>query len=176
MSAADELHECARCALMQRTCCQRAEVVVTAGDVARISAHTGRHGFTEHRRPADPAYVAFDPDDPRWVDYTVADDGTRHVLRRAPDGDCTFLGSSGCTLPESVRPLVCRLYPWSYTESGIDGVDSEYCPAQYTAGGALMTDLLGMDRGTAERWRSQLYAELRAQRPAAACGADGDAR
>ena len=37
------------------------------------------------------------------------------------NGDCTFLGAAGCVLPEEVRPLVCRLYPFEYTHRGILG-------------------------------------------------------
>ena len=32
------MHPCARCALAQKTCCQRAEILLTGGDVSRIAA------------------------------------------------------------------------------------------------------------------------------------------
>jgi|JRYL01.1.fsa_nt_gb Fe-S-cluster containining protein len=170
MNAADaSLHPCARCAAVQRTCCQRAEILVTAGDQARIGAFlaSGRGtpatgDFVERRAPADPEYVRPDPDDPNWLRYTVAADGTRRMLRRAPNGDCTFLGATGCILPETVRPLVCRLYPYSYSERGLDGVDSEYCPTALLApDGRSMAAVLDIPATTAEGWRRQLYEELR---------------
>ena len=37
-----KLHPCARCAAVQRTCCQRAEILLTEGDVARVGAFVGR--------------------------------------------------------------------------------------------------------------------------------------
>lgn len=148
---------------MQRTCCQRAEVVVTRGDVARISAHIERDDFHSRRPPEDATYLEHDPDDPNWVRYTSFPDGTRRMLNRNADG-CTFLGAAGCVLPEDVRPLICRLYPFEYTESGIVGEDAGYCPTETLAGkDGSMLPVLGMNRAAAEAWRSALYDELRAE-------------
>lgn len=144
-----QLHPCARCASTQKTCCQTAQIVVTSGDVARIAAHTGRTDFTHRTPPSDPSYAEADPDDPNWVRYTIAPDGTRRVLRkqdgqtpgaggrRGDAGDCTFLGEAGCVLPVEVRPLVCRLYPFMYNEQRLEGpgdesggLDESYCPTR----------------------------------------------
>jgi Fe-S-cluster containining protein len=147
---------------MQKTCCQRAEIVLTDGDVRRIAAHVGHRDFFERRRPADPAYLEPDEDDPQWLEWTAAADGTRRMLVRDEDGDCTFLGPQGCRLDEETRPLVCRLYPWAYTEAGIDGVDDEYCPASLVPAGGSMPGVLGMRLADGRRWHRQLYDELRA--------------
>jgi Fe-S-cluster containining protein len=163
---AETLHPCARCARMQRTCCQRAEILVTSADVQRIAAHTGvsareSGAFVEHRAPADPSYLEDDPEDPRWKLLTVAADGSRRMLKRKPDGDCTFLGPQGCVLPTDVRPLVCRLYPWSYDQRGLLGEDADYCPtAALQPPEGRMALLLDLPAVVAEGWRSQLYAEL----------------
>lgn len=157
------MHPCARCATLQRTCCERAEVVVTPGDVARIRRHTGRHDFWERRRPEDPADALPDTDDPTWARGTVAPDGTRRVLRKDARGACTFLGSAGCSLPEGARPSICRLYPLLYTERGL-AVDesSHWCPVgALAAPGQPMADVLGMDRDLARLLVARLYAELR---------------
>lgn len=158
-------HPCATCAGLQKTCCQRAEIVITEGDRARIARFTGRTGFATRLAPERAAYAEADPDDPNWQRWTIAEDGTRAVLRRRPAGDCSFLGAAGCTLPEDVRPLVCRLYPWSYTERGLQGLDDEYCPKQALLPrdqpGATMLTVLGMDPVVGERWRRMLYEELR---------------
>lgn len=160
--AAAALSPCARCAQAQRTCCQRAEVLLTEGDVARIRAYTGRADFAERRAPADPEYLAPDPEDPHWLALTARTDGTRRMLKRRPDGDCGFLGAAGCELPGSVRPLVCRLYPWDYTESGLTGSAGEYCPSQLLgSAGRPMTEVLGIRAEEARRWHAQLYRELR---------------
>lgn len=164
MSGQDE-HPCATCARLQRTCCQRAEIVITAGDRARIARHVGADDFWSDRAPEDPSYVEPDPDDPEWAKLTVRADGTRRVLRRRPGGDCVFLGAHGCTLPEGVRPLVCRLYPFAYTARGLAGIDDGYCPTTLLlppAGpGATMLTVLRMRPEQGERWRSALYDELR---------------
>ena len=155
------LHPCARCAAVQKTCCQRAEIVLTRGDLARVRAASGRDDFFHSRAPSDPAYGAFDASDPNWVAWTVHE-GKRRVLKKQSNGDCTFLGERGCTLAEEERPLVCRLYPFTYSERGIQGVDSDYCPTKLLAPrGESMVDVLGMSPLVAERWRAMLYRELR---------------
>ncbi|MCB9882795.1 MAG: YkgJ family cysteine cluster protein [Planctomycetes bacterium] len=161
-SVAADLSVCARCATMQRTCCQRAEILVTEGDIERIAAHTGRNDFWERRVPLDPAYLEPDDDDPNWQRYTTASDGTRRLLERRVDGDCTFLGARGCELELDVRPLVCRIYPYSYTEQGLDGLDDEYCPrAALSPDDRPMSELLEIPESVAETWRARLYEELR---------------
>jgi Fe-S-cluster containining protein len=152
---------CARCAALQRTCCQRAEVLLTRGDVARIGASSGRLDFWEQRAPADASYLDHDPGDPRWRALTVAPDGTRRMLRRRPGGDCTFLGARGCELPLEVRPLVCRLYPLGYNEAGLTGREEHYCPTWLLSPeGRAMAEVLEMDLGAARRWHATLYREL----------------
>lgn len=160
------MHPCAKCATIQKTCCQQAEIVLTVGDVGRIEAYAGRSRdeFSEYRAPSDPGYTEQDPDDPNWLSYTIRPDGTRHVLQRQSNGDCTFLGDKGCILPTEVRPLVCRLYPYSYNERGITGSDEEYCPvSQVAPPGMTMLTVLGMTQADGERWRRTLYEELRAE-------------
>ncbi|MBK8976226.1 MAG: YkgJ family cysteine cluster protein [Planctomycetes bacterium] len=160
-------HPCARCAQIQRTCCQRAEILLTGGDVARIRAHSGRADFDERRVPLDPAYLEHDPDDPEWLGLTVGRDGRRRMLVRRAEGDCTFLGAQGCVLPTEVRPLVCRLYPWSYTAGGLATESADYCPPVLLRfAGDSMLDVLDMQRADAERWRARLYDELRDDRGA----------
>ena len=157
----EALPPCARCALVQRTCCQRAEILVTEGDVARISATIGRADFHERRAPLDPEYLEEDPEDPSWLRLTVRPDGTRRVLRRQANGDCTFLGPQGCVLELETRPLVCRLYPYAFTESGVDGREEGYCPTALLApDGRAMVDVLDVAKSDADRWHSTLYDEL----------------
>lgn len=164
MSAPHDIHPCARCARVQRTCCQRAQIIVTDGDIQRIRVHAGRDDFWEHRAPLSYHYAEPDDDDPNWLVYTIEPDGTRRVLKRTDDHGCTFLGAAGCVLPLEVRPLVCRLYPFSYNERGLTGEDSDYCPKWLLAppeSGLSMLNVLQMDPADGERWRAQLYAELR---------------
>ena len=157
---ASEEFLCVRCARHTITCCQRSEVYVTPGDVERIAAHTGRREFYEFRAPGNAEYLPQD-DDPAWRDRVFRLDGTRRVLRREANGDCTFLGSSGCTLPLEVRPLVCRLYPFDYTETGLADDLASGCPLELLRPGEQLLTALDMRRSDGERWHQQLYAELR---------------
>jgi len=160
----DELPLCVRCAQLGATCCQRSQVLVTQGDRQRITAFTGLSdaAFVEDARPQSAAYEPGD-DDPVWRDHGFAADGTRPILRREPGGDCTFLGPAGCRLPLEVRPLVCRLYPFDYDHVALRPELADGCPTQLLRPGQSLLAALDMAREPAERWRSQLYAELRAQ-------------
>ena len=157
------MHPCARCASMQKTCCQYAPILVTQADVGRIAAHTGRADFWERRHPTELRVLTYDEDDPNWIRYTVAPDGTRRELKRQSNGDCQFLGAAGCTLPLEVRPMICRLYPYNYNEQRITGEVAAYCPEEFTPPGSGLTMLtvLGMRQDDGERWRAMLYRDLR---------------
>jgi Fe-S-cluster containining protein len=142
-----------------RTCCQTSEVYATPADVRRIEAHTGQSDFFEYRVPDDPVYYQHD-DDPIWPKLVFQPDGTRRVLRREKDGNCTFLGERGCELPIDVRPLVCRIYPYNYNEEGIKDALCTGCPSELLRPGQTLTKALVMNRAEAEAWRKQLYEDI----------------
>lgn len=150
---------CIRCARERKTCCQTSEVFVTKGDVRRIEAHSGRTDFHHFQYPEDPVYLD-QSDDPTWERHVFREDGTRRILRRRPDGDCTFLGEAGCALPEDVRPLVCRLYPYLYNDQGLDGV-STGCPSHLLRRDQTILDALDISLARAQAWHRELYTELR---------------
>jgi Fe-S-cluster containining protein len=151
---------CARHAQLGPTCCQTSEIMVTEGDKERIAAYTGRSDFWHPSPPGDREYDPNDPEDPAWS-LAFSPDGSRPILHRRADGSCMFLGERGCVLPLETRPLVCRLYPFEYRESGFTGVSSR-CPAEVVPPGSTILETLEMDETTADRWRRRLYAELRA--------------
>ncbi len=155
----DDEFLCVRCARHTKTCCQRCEIYVSPGDVRRIEQHTDRHDFYEFRVPDDPAYLDQD-DDPLWRDRVFRPDNSRRVLKRRPDGDCTFLGPQGCVLPLEVRPLVCRLYPFEYTAEGVQDDLSSGCPLELLRPGQGLIEALAMDVNDARRWQKQLYEEI----------------
>ena len=157
---------CVRCSRHMKTCCQTCEIFTTPGDVQRIEQHIGRSDFYEFRQPANPLYADQD-DDPIWRDNVFEADGSRRVLRKQANGDCTFLGSAGCVLPLEVRPLVCRIYPFDYTADGLVDELSEGCPLELLRPGQKLIEALDMNRVDAERWRSQLYAEIQLKKEAA---------
>jgi Fe-S-cluster containining protein len=146
---------------------------VTPGDAQRIADHGGNEDFFEYRRPELEAYVDQD-DDPLWRDHVYRSDGRRRVLRRQPQGDCTFLGLHGCRLPLDVRPLICRLYPFDYTADGLRDELAHGCPVELLRPGEELLSALAMQRIDAERWHTQLYAEI-LEEPHAVVGACYDA-
>lgn len=152
---------CARCARQGRTCCQDREIYITPGDVRRIGAFTGDLQFVEWRRTDDPAYLDQD-DDPEWRDHVFCSDGSRRLLKFKPDGDCLFLGPGGCRLPMTVRPLLCRLHPFTYTADQIDAEPDEGCPRHLLVSGESVFEAVQTSLALARQWHRQLYEEIRA--------------
>ena len=134
--------------------------MVTEGDKVRIATWLGpdHEPFWEDQWPRGASAVD-DGSDPAWT-LAFHVDGSRPILRHRPDGDCLFLGPGGCRLPTEVRPFVCRLYPREYDERGFLGLD-DGCPAEVIPEGSSIMDLIDMDPDRAEKWRGQLYAEIR---------------
>lgn len=150
---------CVRCARYMKTCCQTCEVYATPADVRRIAEHTGQQDFTEFLPAGHEIYSNHD-DDPAWMQHVFRADGTRRVLKKDANG-CTFLGPHGCRLPLEVRPLVCRIYPYDYTEQGFKDELSEGCPMELVRPELGLIGELDMNVEDAERWRRQLYQEIR---------------
>jgi Fe-S-cluster containining protein len=97
-------------------CCKEPLLPLTAGDVRRISEHTGD-------KPKD--FI-------RWVDrhgiemddepegFVVLRQGKRVMVLRHEGGGCTYLGDDNrCTIYKA-RPLGCRIFPFDPT-FGKDG-------------------------------------------------------
>lgn len=151
---------CVCCARHMKTCCQTSEVYATPGDVERIAEFTGRRDFNEFKPAGDPSYLEQD-DDPVWLEHVFRPDGTRRILKRRSNGDCTFLGPNGCELPLKTRPLICRLYPYDYDESGIRDELVRGCPLELLPPGQGLIDALEMNIDDARRWHRMLYKEIR---------------
>lgn len=146
---------CGHCALKGRTCCQGRAVFLTTGDMARIGAFApDAVPFWERRR------VVREASDELWSRIFDAEGAVR-VLRLTAAGDCAFLGEKGCRLPMDVRPLVCRLYPYEYSESSLTGIHAHLCPWPERENAPLLLALLEMNRDLAEGWRKSLYEEIR---------------
>jgi Fe-S-cluster containining protein len=160
---------CVVCAGQGGSCCVDRDILVSCGDIERISSHTSTADFYELRLASSPAYLD-QGDDPLWSLCTIQLCGRRRVLRHSVPGICWFLSEGGCRLPEEVRPLVCRLHPVEFNAERITGLSAE-CPAELLPAGENVLANLDMDLGLAEKWRQQLYAELRKElrdRPKAA--------
>jgi uncharacterized protein len=121
---------CARCPLvLGASCCQTSQeerlALLTWADVRRIGAHL-RHPASrfietdwigeaqarayEDRRPLLRGYFRQGPQ--RLTLRRVASDAPGHR-------QCVFLEAArGCTLPDEVKPLGCRLYPFDMVPDG----------------------------------------------------------
>jgi len=150
---------CARCALQGQTCCQGREIYITPGDMRRISAVTGDHEFVEWAFTTDPAYLEQD-DDPVWRQHVFRHDGCRRILKRKPNGDCLFLDFRGCRLSMDVRPLLCRLHPFTYTAEHIDPEPDAGCPRYLLASGESLLAAIQTSWALARQWHRQLYEEV----------------
>ena len=151
---------CARCAQAGKTCCQQTDIYVTMNDVRRIAAFMSRIDFFEYRAPSDPVYLGTD-NDPLWQRHVFRLDGTRRVLKQHPSGDCIFLAGSGCRLELEVRPLICRLYPLTYTGEGLEVEPDERCSVRTLCNGQTLTEIFGISMQQAQRWHMDLYLEMK---------------
>jgi len=154
---------CYRCYQNGSSCCRGTQILLTVGDVRRIARFLDTFNFFTFDVP-DPDYT--DPgDDPAWLVLTVSPDGRRRVLKRTPDKSCCMLTEGGCLLPLSVRPLICRLHPYTYKEAGISGIDAA-CPISREGNWPVLLAQMGMAMLEARQWHRLLYAELRADKGA----------
>jgi len=131
-------------------------------DIKRIAGHTSRLDFFEYRHPADPSYLDQE-DDPVWGARTISSDGTRRVLKQKDGRDCLFLGEAGCELSMAVRPLVCRLHPFTYDAGGLAGVLDPRCLLAHQDSGEELIAAIGMTLAQAQAWHMQLYDEISTQ-------------
>lgn len=128
-------------------------------DIKRIAVHVSRIDFYEYRRPKDLMYLDQEGD-PAWGAQTICGDGTRRVLKQNNGQDCLFLGENGCQLSLAVRPLVCRLHPYTYTMGGLAGILDQRCLLGQLGSEEDLIEALGMSFAQAQAWHLQLYNEI----------------
>lgn len=157
---------CIACALAGEACCLNRQIVLTKGDMDRISGHVRHRDFFALEKP-DPWYLEpfYDPD---WLNLVIRPDGYLRVLKRNENAECTLLTKTGCMLPFFARPLVCQLHPYMYTENGILGID-ESCPISREKDGYACLERLDMPLDKAIGWRLKLYDELNQERYGHVC-------
>jgi len=156
---ANPLTLCGRCAHQGKTCCQGREIYITPGDLRRIAAVTGELQFAEWKATVDPSYLD-QADDPVWRQHVFGRDGSRRILKRQASGDCIFLASQGCRLALAVRPLLCRLHPFTYTADHIDDEPDAECPRHLLISGESLFEATHTSMELARQWHRQLYEEV----------------
>jgi uncharacterized protein len=146
------------CARIGTSCCTHYQIILTTGDIQRIFDFLGHQDFFTLEPPV---LEDIEPDyDPLWMPLILKPEGVVCVIKRTQEKSCALLTETGCSLPYDCRPLICRLYPYQYTEEGVLGIDKD-CPISVEKewGGAL--DTLDMTIDKAKQWISLLYAEVR---------------
>ena len=134
---------------------------VTLGDVYRISEFLGENGFVTFKRIA--AEYEDAAGDSTWSSLILQADGSRRILKRTADNSCCFLRRQGCVLPTEVRPLLCRIYPYNFTEEGLAGI-SAGCPLALAHDWQVILEEMGMLPALALNWHQTLYAEIMEER------------
>ena len=151
------MNPCQACAASNGSCCRNRQILLTHYDIERIQRATGNLDFYIYEMP-EPDYIEQD-DDPIWNVITLLDDGTRRVIKRRPGGDCRFLYNHVCSLSVEVRPLICRIHPYLYDETNLQGFHAA-CSIFRRPDAALILEKINMPVYKAEGWRRQLYHEL----------------
>ncbi len=148
---------CAYCARAGTSCCSGYQIILTSGDISRISNIVGNQDFWVSELPVpediEPGY------DPLWLPLILGGESRVRVLKRSAEKKCFFLTPEGCRLPFVSRPLICRLYPYTYTSDGILGIDSA-CPISRDQGWQVILDQLDMPADRAREWLTLLYDEV----------------
>lgn len=159
---------CTQCARIQRTCCEQTtvEVALTRGDIARIAWQTGRSDFYQ-RQAVRPDQLDSYENPARYGDEVAVyvmglfdREDRRPILKKQPDGSCLFVSSTGCTLPVASRPLLCRIYPYDWTDSRELWVDAAYCPKALFRDEADLLEQVADPYEVARALVDQLYDEL----------------
>ena len=63
-------------------------------------------------------------------------------------------------MPLETRPIVCRMYPFDYTEAGIADELAPGCPLKLLRPDQGLIEALDMNIDDARRWHKQLYEEI----------------
>lgn len=82
------------------------------------------------------------------------------MLKQKNSLDCTFLTEHGCELSMAVRPLVCRLHPYTYDVKGLAVILDPRCLLARQGSGEDLIQAMGMTSSLARDWHRQLYDEI----------------
>lgn len=120
---------CIDCAKKGMDCCRSDfSKFTTLRDAERISEFLGENidTFTVYRdvRPNDKEVPAYQIMDPGYYYSLMLQDGRLLQLKSKSDGSCIFHDECGRCRIYPARPLICRTYPFWYTDSGEIKFDS----------------------------------------------------
>lgn len=149
---------CVECAKAGNVCCVTRQIVITDKDIDRVAAHVGHRDFFVYEFPEawylEPSY------DQDWLPLVLQPDGRLQILKRKEeDKSCGFLGDKGCVLPFDVRPRLCQLHPYMFTEKGIIGLDMDCLISHMDKVEEYLAEH-DMPIEKAKAWQKELYDEL----------------
>lgn len=162
------LSQCIACARQEQSCCNHVDIFLTGGDIERISRMRPAEDF--YRWAPLTAEYEDGGGDPTWNALILNADRQRRILSHKNKGECYFLTETGCSLPSEVRPLLCRIYPYDFRESGLCGISTS-CPVATEKDWLSILEASEMHQANAQRWVCQLYAEIYADRSDLTLGA-----
>ncbi len=174
---------CSRCAArLGRSCCEAADdeslATLTWADVARIqtATHLARTAFLQQEVFSEAEARAYESLRPGWRGY-FRQGMVRLTLARS-QGACVFLDRrTGCSLPPSVRPTACMLYPFEPTdtadwalaverdasvERALASGEPRCLAVEEADGRGALLRAFGQDAQSLEALRRRLRAEVRA--------------
>lgn len=154
---------CIDCSRTDACCCCGVEIYLTGGDVSRITKHNGISADEFSHFVAPTGIYVDAAGDPGWNPLVLRPDGTRRIVKLRRDGSCTFLTSTGCSLPLDVRPLLCRIHPYDFDRQSLKGVDAD-CPISAMPDQPAALKAIGMPRDAVATWHRALYSEILADR------------
>jgi Fe-S-cluster containining protein len=155
------LLQCIECAHKGQSCCTNVHIYLTRGDIERIAKVCPAEDF--FRLAPLTADYEDGGGDPDWNPAILNADGTRRIIRQKPNGDCCFLTPSGCRLSSDVRPLLCRIYPYDFRQSGLCGI-SHSCPVAAEPNWLHVLEASEMKQANARDWVARLYEEIHAEK------------
>ena len=149
---------CALCADQGTSCCKGYQIFLTPGDVHRISDFSHHSNFFIFESPIP---EEIEPDyDPSWLSRIISSTHLVRVLKRTGEKQCCWASENGCLLPPNRRPLICRLYPYTFNENCFLGIDSN-CPISKNRAWQSVLNEMNMPLFMAKQWLDLLYLEIR---------------
>ena len=129
---------CIRCAAMGPTCCSlvpgQEDLCFPVSEMERQRIvefgpkKGGLTGAPNSKRFLDNLMRLF-PRDRKHLVAVFPPHGEHLRLATHPDGRCSFLGASGCSLPREARPYYCRLFPFWVSAGAVTAFEAKGCLA-----------------------------------------------
>ncbi len=134
----EEHSVCARCAGMYPTCCRMDPAVahlcfpLSEAEWERLAPFAAKAGLCGRAQETNsPEFIKamrrLFPDRQEALTGVFSAGGVHHRLNTTQEGACVFLRSDGCSLPRTVRPWYCQLFPIWIRKGFFDRFAADEC-------------------------------------------------